>query len=98
MSSFKRIRKYLIPTLLVVILAVSILATYASYSSGNQAKVNPDVYVGVAFGGNTTEEAKVLIDRVKSYTNLFILDSGRTQLAKTSQLWRKFAIMLFLKV
>ncbi len=82
MSSFKRIRKYLIPTLLVVILAISILAAYASYSSGTQAKANPDVYVGVAFGGNTTEEAKVLIDRVKSYTNLFILDSGRNAISE----------------
>jgi hypothetical protein len=82
MSSFKRIRKYLIPTLLIVILAVSILAAYASYSSGNQSKANPNVYVGVAFGGNTTEEAKVLIDRVKSYTNLFILDSGRNAISE----------------
>jgi hypothetical protein len=82
MSSFKRIRKYLIPTLLIVILAVSILASYASYSSRNQSKANPNVYVGVAFGGNTTEEAKVLIDKVKSYTNLFILDSGRNAISE----------------
>ena len=34
------------------------------------------VYVGVAFGGNTTAQAKLLIDKTKSYTNLFILDSG----------------------
>ncbi len=86
MSSFKWIRKYLIPTLLIVILAVSILAAYTwyytSYSSENQTKANPNVYVGVAFGGNTTEEAKVLIDRVKSYTNLFILDSGRNAISE----------------
>ena len=86
MSSFKRIRKHLIPILLIVILAVSILAAYTSYyttySSGTQSKANPNVYVGVAFGGNTTEEAKVLIDRVKSYTNLFILDSGRNAISE----------------
>jgi hypothetical protein len=82
MSSSKRVRKYLIPSLLIVILAVSILAVYASYSSENQPKANPNAYVGVAFGGNTTDEAKMLIDRVKSYTNLFILDSGRNPISE----------------
>ena len=33
------------------------------------------VYVGVAFGGSTTAQAKLLIDRAKNYTNLFVLDS-----------------------
>ena len=36
----------------------------------------PPVYVGVAFGGNTVDEAKAMIDRTKNYTNLFILQSG----------------------
>jgi hypothetical protein len=82
MSSVKRVRKYLIPTLLIVILAVSILAIYVSYSSGNQPKANPNAYVGVAFCGNTTAEAKLLIDKVKTYTNLFILDSGRNPISE----------------
>ncbi|MCX6644568.1 MAG: hypothetical protein NT043_05125, partial [Candidatus Bathyarchaeota archaeon] len=82
MSRVKRVRKYLIPTLLIVILAVSVLAIYTSYSSGNQPKANPNAYVGVAFCGNTTEEAKLLIDRVKSYTNLFVLDSGRNPISR----------------
>ena len=33
-------------------------------------------HVGVAFCGNTTLEAKNLIDRVENYTNLFVLQSG----------------------
>lgn len=82
MSRVKRVRKYLIPTLLIVILAVSVLAVYMSYSSGNQVKANSNAYVGVAFGGNTTAEAKALIDRVKGYTNLFILDSGRNPISR----------------
>jgi hypothetical protein len=82
MSIFKRVRKYLIPTLLIVILAVSAFAVYRSYSNGNQPEVNPNAYVGVAFCGNTTQEAKVLIDRVKSYTNLFVLDSGRNPISE----------------
>jgi hypothetical protein len=34
-----------------------------------------NVYVGVTFGLNTTTEAIELIDKVKDYTNLFIVDS-----------------------
>jgi hypothetical protein len=34
------------------------------------------VYLGVSFCGNTTDEAKLLIDKIKGYTNLFILQSG----------------------
>jgi hypothetical protein len=82
MSSFKRIRKYLIPSLFIVILVVSILAVYASYPIGNRAKGDPNAYVGVAFGGNTTAQAKTLIDRVKGYTNLFVLDSGRNPISR----------------
>ena len=36
---------------------------------------NNEVYFGVTFGGNTTSQAKLLIDKVKGYTNLFIVDS-----------------------
>ncbi len=82
MSSSKQVKKYLVPSLLIVILAISILAAYTTYHSGNLPKANPDVYIGVAFGGNTTEEAKLLIDRVKSYTNLFVLDAGRNAISE----------------
>ena len=34
-----------------------------------------DFFFGVTFGGNKTSEAKLLIDRVKDYTNLFVVDS-----------------------
>jgi hypothetical protein len=32
--------------------------------------------VGVTYCGNSAEEAKILVDRVKGYTNLFVLQSG----------------------
>jgi hypothetical protein len=35
-----------------------------------------DYYFGVSFCGNTAAEAKLLIDRAKCYTNLFVLQSG----------------------
>jgi len=33
-------------------------------------------YVGVTFCGDNTQDAKLLVDRVKNYTNLFVLQSG----------------------
>lgn len=81
MTSPGQVRKYLLPAFLIVVLLVSVGA-YTSYSIDSQPKPNPNVYVGVAFGGNTTAEAKVLIDEVKDYTNLFILDSGRNPITK----------------
>lgn len=82
MSSSNRFRKFLIPAFLIVILAVSMFAVYISHSNGSQAKADPNVYVGIAFGGNTTAEAKVLIDKVQKYTNLFILDVGRNPISE----------------
>jgi len=35
----------------------------------------PDFYIGISFCGNTVDEAKLLIDRVHDYTNLFVLQS-----------------------
>jgi hypothetical protein len=37
------------------------------------------VYVGVTYCGELVEEAKQLIDKVKDYTNLFVLQSGTLQ-------------------
>ena len=83
MSSHRRVRKILIPASLIAILAVSMSAAlYLSQPAGSQAKDDPKAYVGVAFGGNTTQQAEVLIDKVKSYTNLFILDSGRNPISE----------------
>jgi hypothetical protein len=56
-------------------------AVYLSFSTGSQTKADPNAYVGIAFCGNTTDQAKQLIDKVKSYTNLFILDSGRNPIS-----------------
>jgi hypothetical protein len=38
-------------------------------------------YVGVTYCGESPEEAKQLIDRVKDYTNLFVLQTGMLQIA-----------------
>jgi hypothetical protein len=67
----------------IFLIAVSSVALLESPSikpsSGHSGPVsNPDepFYVGVTFCGSSIQEAKQLIDRVKNYTNLFILQSG----------------------
>jgi hypothetical protein len=40
---------------------------------------NTQVYVGVTYCGDSVSEGKLLIDRVKGYTNLFVLQSGSLQ-------------------
>ena len=60
--------------LLVVLLAASTTTVIATYYLA--AKSEADCYVGVSFCGDTVAEAKLLIDRVKGYTNLFVLQSG----------------------
>jgi hypothetical protein len=84
-SSFHLTRKLLFAVLLVAILLVSAFAAYIylqNDSSQATATVKPEPYIGVAYGGNTTAEAKVIIDRVKNYTNLFVLDTGTSSLSR----------------
>ena len=59
--------------IVLLVFAVS-LPVYVHFSSESESPVQ-DFYFGVTFGGNTTSEAKLLIDKVKGYTNLFIVAS-----------------------
>ncbi len=72
----------MVPVFLIAILAISALVFNVFYLSHDQAQSKPIPYVGVAFGGNTTQEAKLLIDKIQGYTNLFILDSGRNPISR----------------
>ncbi len=76
-----RYRTILVTVLLVALLAGSTMAIYMVNSQQPQPKADPGAYIGVAFTGNTTEQAKILIDKVKDCTNLFILDSGRNPIS-----------------
>jgi hypothetical protein len=58
------------------ILLVTLLAVLLFQNTTVTPKDTSPVYIGVAFGGDTVEQAKALIDRTKNYTNLFILQSG----------------------
>lgn len=62
---------------LLCILLVSSTAFFVSTVHENEDPEEAvDCYVGVSFCGSTTAEAELLIDRVKDYTNLFVVQSG----------------------
>ncbi len=82
MSGQSRPKKFLIPTFLIAILAVSALGLQQFYGDSSQTNIDNNPYVGIAFCGNTTAEAKAQIDRAKNYTNLFVLDTGRSDLSR----------------
>ena len=72
MRTVKKIGIILIAALIVS----SILLSAAHFEHQSQeATQKNEVYFGVTFGSNTTIEAKLLIDKVKEFTNLFIVDS-----------------------
>ena len=78
--------KKLIVVVVVLILVSAVLtASLGMLNPVADVKTNlTECYVGIAFCGNTTAEAKLLIDRVKDYTNLFIIQSGPVSINETS--------------
>ena len=65
---------------LIVVIVVSTFVAMQSYkpSSGQVASKKP-FYVGVTFCGNTVADAETLVDKVRNYTNLFVLQSGQLE-------------------
>jgi len=66
---------FVLAAIIIVVVAVSAFTAMEVYNFGDAASKKP-FYVGVTYCGNSTTEAEQLIDRVKNYTNLFVLDSG----------------------
>ncbi len=66
--------------ILVVVLAASFLVANNYLSSKANLDLTPQpFYVGVTYCGNSSTGAKLLIDKVKSYTNLFVIQSGELE-------------------
>ena len=76
--------KQVLAVALIVIIAITFIVALRPVSTPTGSKGTSDVYVGVTFSGNTTAEAKLLIDKVKAYTNLLIVDSGPVSKNETS--------------
>ena len=60
----------------LILIVILLVTTFSLLFTSQPVQSKEQVYVGVAFGGTTVEQAKILINRVKSYTNLFVLASG----------------------
>lgn len=63
-----------------LILIMILLTAIFSVITYNHYKVEPEVseedfFFGVSFGGNRSSQAKRLIDKVKGYTNIFLINS-----------------------
>jgi uncharacterized protein YxeA len=61
----------------IVAIVVSAFVAIQGYKpSSDQVASKKPFYVGVTYCGASTTEAQQLIDKVKNYTNLFVLQSG----------------------
>ena len=72
--------------ILTIILLTSLFCSiiiYIHYSSKTEVS-EEDFLFGVSFGGNTTSQAKQLIDKVKEYTNLFLINSWEVSKNETA--------------
>ncbi len=72
---------WLILLFILLISAISLPAIYDEYIKG---ETEDNFFFGVSFGGNTTNQAKLLIDKVKGYTNFFIINSWDVAINETA--------------
>ncbi len=78
-------RKSLAAIITVIIIGVLVVSAFVAMETQHQSPVaaKKPFYVGVTFCGVSITEAEQLIDKVKSYTNLFVLDSATFMLDVT---------------
>jgi len=60
----------------ILVFSMMTVVFYFPNSTTTNTPIDPEPYFGVSFCGNTTDQAKLLIDKTKNYTNLFVLQSG----------------------
>jgi hypothetical protein len=70
----------------IAIVAIVAVAGYTFFKQPIGRGDSEALYVGVTYGGNSVEEAKQLIDKVKDYTNLFVLQASLIGSQKTNQI------------
>ena len=76
----------LLVLLIFILIGSTVAAPFvyeASLSHSSKSNLN-GFYFGVTFGGTTVKQAEDLIDKVKSYTNLFVVDSWTISGAQNS--------------
>ncbi|MGB9914172.1 MAG: hypothetical protein ACPLIG_01385 [Candidatus Bathyarchaeales archaeon] len=70
--------------LIIIILFAAVVPTAYIYSKNKSEDSNDEFFFGVMYGSNSTSEVKQLIDRIKGYTNLFILGSWDININETA--------------
>lgn len=68
--------KQLFVLLIVLLITLSLGVFFGLPDRTSRESGVRELYVGVTFSSNTTAEARLLVDRVKHYTNLLIVQSG----------------------
>ncbi|MCW4045027.1 MAG: hypothetical protein NWE94_05865, partial [Candidatus Bathyarchaeota archaeon] len=58
----------------LLVFAIALPISYVQYHNWSEASAEA-FFFGVACGSNTTREAKLLVDKVKDFTNLFVVNS-----------------------
>jgi hypothetical protein len=72
--------------LLLTVLLVSAVSFPIIYFHNENKKdaSNEEFFFGVSFGGNTTSQAKLIIDKVKGYTNFFLINNWDISINETA--------------
>ena len=70
--------------ILLVILLLSVALSYGIIYYSLENSVNDEFFFGASFGQKTVEEAKLLIDKVKNYTNCFLIGSWDIAINETA--------------
>ena len=60
---------------LLAIILVSVGLSYAAVYYSQESSARDEFFFGVSFGQQTVAEAKVMIDKVKGYTNFFLINN-----------------------
>ena len=72
----------------IVIITIIVVSSFAAMETSKSPSASiaskKPFYVGVTYCGSSTIEAEALIDKVKNYTNLFVLQSGTLMLNFTA--------------
>ena len=70
--------------IIILLIASVILVPFFFLKNVNPFEKDSIPFFGVSFGGKTFDEAKLLIDRVKNYTNFFLVNSWDITINETA--------------
>jgi hypothetical protein len=67
-------------TILIIAAVIALFFGISFFrNDSSTSSESPKAYIGVAYCGDTVAQGKLMIDKVKDYTNLFVLQSGLLQ-------------------